>query len=308
MKTSYRIVISVFTLLLALSSTGYSQTDKQSMVLVSMDFSEALAKTLTAETSIEVVRAIPVNYSPDVQPSYIKKNWAKFSAIASKADAALTLTGAWPKDPLYPWARKANIRIVPIDMVSPLNRGRAGIPLLEMPDGGDQFQFIWNSPGNAARMADITASDLTQLFPGEKEKIEGNLDIFKQELFKLRTSYEIAFSELDYFELISFTTNFLYLTDEFGIGVVKLITKPEHKWKEQDLRELEEAITSSDINCVLAKWQPNKEITDNIQKSGAKVLILKPFRLNKALPASRQLLQFYQDNLLLLVNGLSTKK
>lgn len=71
-------------------------------IMVSQDFTEALAKVLTAETNITVKRAIPPSYSPDVHTAYLKKHQSEFTDIAQQAEAVLTAVGAWPDDPLYP--------------------------------------------------------------------------------------------------------------------------------------------------------------------------------------------------------------
>ncbi|PIE64403.1 MAG: hypothetical protein CSA26_08585 [Desulfobacterales bacterium] len=297
--------LSILLIVFLVLPAAFCEAKDGSAVLVAQDFTEILARSLTRNTPIDVVRAVPGGYSPDTHASYMKKHWKVFSELSRKADAVLVMEGAWPEDPLYPLARRANIKIVPIDIATPLDHGRAGVPLLEVPGTGEQLRHVWYSPANTARMLDITAADLARLFPDYAGAIEKNRDDLKRELFRLRTRYETAFSELDAYEVISLTSDFYYLTDEFGISVIEFFLKPEHRWDEVDLQEFAEVLSSSHVKCVVAKWLPGENIQKIITAAGARTVVLKPFKLVAELEPSRQLVEFYQKNLGLLFDGLS---
>ena len=310
MKNLRYIGITMLTVGILFCSSIASQSEPSknvSTVLVSLDFTEALAKVLTADTTITVTRAIPDDHSPETHAHYIKRNYHSFAAKAQNADAVLSILGAWPEDPLYPWARRANIRVVPIDIIQPMDQSRAGVPLLDDPSGKrDGLLQVWTSPGNCARMADIAAFDLTQLFPNEEVTILNNLGDFKQELFRLRTQYEMKFGMLDTFEVVALTTDYLHLTDEFGIGVVEFFLKPELRWQQADIRALENAVVANNVAAVLCKWQPKDEIAAALMKNGTRIIIPQPFKLRGDTPAASQLLSFYAFNLEALLNGLSS--
>ncbi len=274
-------------------------------LLVSQDFTEALASVLTAETGITVIRAIPADYAPDVHTSFLKKRWKDFAGDAIRADAVITTAAAWPAEPLYAWGRRANIRLVHIDAVQPLDHSRAGLPLLGLPDGSGVAPFVWHSPGHAARMADIVAMDLGRLFPETREQIDQNLDEFKRALFRLRTKYEIAFGALERFELVSLTSDFTYLTDECGVSVVDFFLKPELKWQADDLDLLAKSLEENGVNGVICSWEPQERILSWIREHGAHVIILKRFKLIRTEPAAGQLLTYYASNLEALLQGLS---
>lgn len=157
-------------------------------------------------------------------------------------------------------------------------------------------------------MADIAAYDLIHLFESEKEQIEKNRDNLKRDLFALRTGFEAAFGELEAFEIIALTTDFLYLTDEFGISVVRTFLKPEYKWSQEDVDLLRSEISNYDIGSVLAKWEPNKTITKAITDKKANIIVPKAFRVGPHSPPKDQLLDFYQNNLILLLEGLSSSR
>ena len=304
MKNLVQIGFVLLLVLLLSASPATSNQPDEKNILVSHDFIEVLAKTLTKDTDINIVRAIPANYSPDVQTSYLKKQWSQFSKLAKGSDAVLFASAFWAGDPLYPYGRRANIRIVPIDITRPLDNSRAGIPITAFPTSSKQLHFVWNSPGNGARMSDILASELNKLYPESSETVTKNLDKFKRELFKLRTRYEIAFGELEALEAIAFTTDYLYLTDEFGINMVEFFLTPEHKWTDNDLNQLEQTIKSSGIKSVIGKWQPNTKIEEVITAANAAVTILKPFKIQDSTDSEEQLVSFYDSNLSTLLEAL----
>ncbi len=304
MNTLYKILLIVLVVTF-FSQISFAQKETKNSVLVSQDFTEALAKSLTAGTNIEIIRAVPSSYSPGTHTSYMKKHWKTFSQYCEKATAVLTLTSSWPEDPLYPFARRANIRIVPVDASAPLDNTRAGVPLLEIPGDETQLPYVWNSPGNTARMADIAAADLSRLFQSEADTIAGNRDKLKQMLFKLRAKYEEALMELESFEVICLTSDFYYLTDEFGVSVARFFLKPEHRWDDTDIQQLVKTISETGVTCVLAKWSPKKQIQEEIKKAGAKIIVPKTFTLHDTPVASEQLISFYKTNLDLLVAGLT---
>lgn len=297
MKVVHIFILLILIPLLLSVNPALCQDNSDKVILVSHDFTEIVTSALVESTSIKVRRAIPENYSPEIHKNYLKKQWLKFAELSEKADSAVFVSAFWREDPLYAYSRRANIRIVPIDMAKPLDNSRAGIPVTELSGSSNELHYLWNSPGNCARMSDILASDLIKLYPLEAERITDNLDNLKRDLFKLRTLYEIAFGELEAFEAISFTTDFIYLTDEFGINMVNILLKPEHKWVEKDYQLLKKQIEDNDIRCIITKWEPKDEIKQVIKSTGANYLVLHHFKKKTDTPPAQQLINFYKDNL-----------
>ncbi len=302
MKKIYAVTICGLFCLFLIVNLSFAQTVGEK-ILVSTDFSQVLSQALVDGTRLEIVRAIPRNYAPDAYLQYIKKHFADFSGLAREADSVISLASVWPADPLYPQARRANIRIVNIDAGSPLDGTRSGVPLLQLPDGKSAPQ-AWASPGNAARMADIVATDLMQLYADAGKQIQSNLDSLKRELFKLRTRYETALAELSSFEVIAFTSDYYYLTDEFGLMITDFLLKPEIKWQQEDMDILKEKLASGGIKGVLCAWEPKKEIKKVITDSGARVIVMKKFTSKEGGGEKAQLLDYYQHNLDALLTGL----
>lgn len=282
----------------------HTERNSRSVVLASQDATMALGRILARGTGVDVVRAIPPGYSMRGHAAYMKKHWEAFRNMAENADAVLTSTGAWPGDPLYPWARRANLRIVQVDTTRPLDGVRAGVPLMTVPGRDTLLPFVWNTPGNFARMADITAADLQQLYPGKAEMIEGNLRELKQALFRLRSSFEARLGVVGAYEVMALTTDFAYLTDEFGLEVIQYLTRPEHRWTPKDVNALEKALKAGEVRAVLCAWQPKKEITDAIARAGAEVVILGSFSFDERNPLE-SVVRYYETNLNTLLAALS---
>ncbi len=298
-------ITSLFLLTCTQAVAQHSNKATDKTILVSQDFTEILVKTLVKGTPVKVVRAIPADYTPDVHTYYLKKYWERFARLAQNATAAVTVTSAWPQDPLYPWARRANIRIVHIDAIAPLDGSRAGVPLLDLSEKAGKSPAVWNSPGNTARIADIVASDLKILFPAASAQIQANLNDVKKELFKLRTRFETAFGMADFFEVAALSLNHAYLMEEFGIVVVDSLVKPGAKVTREDLEKFVQKTGANDVHIVLSSRKPNKETADLLTSNGLTCVVLSDLSYDEKKPAQEQFLDFHEHNLEQLLKGLS---
>ena len=97
-------------------------------VLASLPVTHALALALLDGTSVKLQRAAPANIPASRQPSYFSgRGGASLQKIATQADAVIALRSIWSDDPLYPMARRSNIRIVEIDAARPVDGALPGI-------------------------------------------------------------------------------------------------------------------------------------------------------------------------------------
>ena len=99
-----------------------------------------------------------------------------------------------PGDPLYRFAREANIRIVDIEAAVPWSLDAPGVALADTPVsnvawGSDTdaaetavAPYFWLSVSNAIRMGDLIAHDLEALFPDSAATIAANLEALKRSL------------------------------------------------------------------------------------------------------------------------------
>ena len=93
------------------------------------------------------------------QPSYFAGRGASaLDKAARDADAVIGLRSLWPDDPLYPLARRSNIRIVEVDAARPVDGSLPGIAVQpgSLKDGLNSQP--WLSSNNLGRMADVLAA------------------------------------------------------------------------------------------------------------------------------------------------------
>ncbi|TIH19149.1 zinc ABC transporter substrate-binding protein [Marinifilum sp. JC120] len=289
----------------AKQSTNHPQTSGM-QILTSLEATKLLSQTLIEGTGIKIIQTVPATYSMNSQARYLKKHAKKFNEQAVNAAACVTIRSIWQDDDLYPYARRGNVRIVEIDASAPVDKTQAGVKLIKERESGHVSPFIWRSPGNLTKMADFVAKDLMALYPDQAVKIDSNLKSLKQDLFKLRTNYEIRFSELESVEAISITGNFDYLISEFGIEIVENFLKQQIDWDESDIAILEESIRKNEIKSVLCNRMPQGKIYEAIVSNGAKPVVLRTLIASRSTgqSAKEQLLGLYSENLDKIYDGL----
>ncbi|MCG8549771.1 MAG: zinc ABC transporter substrate-binding protein [Desulfobacterales bacterium] len=247
-------------------------------ILASFPATYSITAQLCSNTTLKALYLFPEKISMESQARYIKTHGKSLAETFKTATAVVSLRSAWPKDPLFPAARKENIRVVEIDAAMPFDRQKAGIPLLAAPSEDKKNRgpspLLWLSLANASRMADIIGGDLERISPKDKIAISQNLKTFKQVVFKLRSTYESGFAQLDNLAVIALTTDFIYLTENFNIDVARYFLKPEIDWTNEDVADFEHAIRNNGINTVIQKWIPDQKIMDAIQNSGARLVVL----------------------------------
>ena len=97
-------------------------------VLTTLPVTHSLASTLLKGTSVQLKRAAPGNVPASRQPSYFSnRGAASLAKAALQADAVIGVRSIWRDDPLYPMARRSNIRIVEIDAAQPVDGALPGI-------------------------------------------------------------------------------------------------------------------------------------------------------------------------------------
>ncbi len=292
-------------------STGDSGLRGENRVVTSLQYTYSLAKALTVGTGIEVVNLFPSRISMTRQESFLKKHEKEKLSLVTGADAVISIRYAWPGDPIYPFARKHNIRVLEIDATQPFDPLQSGVALQRKPmakeDGGGVSPYIWLSLSNALKSADLIASDLQRLFPESAIRIAENLTALKRKLFKLKAEYESRLSELDSFEVVALTDLFVYFTENLNIEVIDYLLKPEIHWQDIDLETLEKILVENEIKGVIHTWQPDDGIMEVIRKAGARLIILNPIDQipgKKAQPEPEDYANLMRKNLEALYQGL----
>jgi ABC-type Zn uptake system ZnuABC Zn-binding protein ZnuA len=254
-------------------------------VLTGTQATYSIALALLKGTPVQVENVPADGRQLSLLKDYIQRRAEALAPKFAAATAVITVTNALPEDPLYRFAREANIRIVDIEAAVPWSLNTPGVALASTPKstaawGSDPdapesttAPYFWLSVSNAIRMGDIIASDLAALFPASAPTISRNLDVLKRSLLRLRGEYQdrLAESGGDVFAL---TGDFVYLTNDMGLLVDGYFIKQDVRWNKKDLAGLTAHLQKNHIKVVLHKWMPSEAIQKAVHDAGAKLVVL----------------------------------
>jgi len=259
-------------LTLALTLAGLPSLSFATQVLTTLPVTHSLATALLDGTSVQLKRAAPANLPASRQPSYFSSRGGESLAnAAQQADAVIGVRSIWRDDPLYPMARRSNIRIVEIDAARPVDGALPGIAVT----GDDAYgAYPWLNPTNLGRMADVVANDLERLSPTDKAKIQGNLAGLKRLLLELTASSQTRLAEVDNLTVVSLSERLGYLASGLNLDVVEQALPAEGKWDAAALKALGENLKSQDVALVLDHRQPEPAVAEVIKAAGARLVVV----------------------------------
>ncbi|ATP45600.1 metal ABC transporter substrate-binding protein [Pseudomonas putida] len=259
-------------LTLALTLAGLPSLSFATQVLTTLPVTHSLATALLDGTSVQLKRAAPANLPASRQPSYFSSRGGESLAnAAQQADAVIGVRSIWRDDPLYPMARRSNIRIVEIDAARPVDGALPGIAVT----GDDAYgAYPWLNPTNLGRMADVVANDLERLSPTDKAKIQGNLAGLKRLLLELTASSQTRLAEVDNLTVLSLSERLGYLASGLNLDVVEQALPAEGKWDAAALKALGENLKSQDVALVLDHRQPEPAVAEVIKAAGARLVVV----------------------------------
>ncbi|MGA4530091.1 metal ABC transporter substrate-binding protein [Ectopseudomonas chengduensis] len=243
-------------------------------ILASLPITYGLGASLLDGSAVQLQRAAPANLPASRQPSYFAGRGAgALDKAARDADAVIGLRSLWPDDPLYPLARRSNIRIVEVDGARPVDGALPGIALRS--DGGDALASQpWLNINNLGRMADVIAADLSRLAPEAKPQIEANLATLKQRLLKLSAASESRLAELDNLSVASLSDHFDYLIDDLNLDLVELSVATDAEWTAEKLAQLSAELRDNDVAAVLVQRQPPADLAKAISDGGSSLVLI----------------------------------
>lgn len=241
-------------------------------VLASLPVTHALASALLDGTSVTLQRAAPANIPASRQPSYFSgRGAASLQKAASQADAVIALRSIWSDDPLYPVARRSNIRIVEIDAARPVDGALPGIAV----QGNNAFAaYPWLNPTNLGRMADVLANDLGRLSPSEQPKIQANLATFKRQLLELSANSESRLADADNLSVVNLSERLDYLISGLNLDLIDHPRVADDQWDAAALKRLGDELKGQDVALVLHHKQPSQAVLDAITASGARLVVI----------------------------------
>jgi ABC-type Zn uptake system ZnuABC Zn-binding protein ZnuA len=257
-------------------------------VLTGTQATYSLTVALTSGTPVEVVNVPADGRQLSLLKDYIERRKEALAPTFAAATAAITLTNALPGDPLYRFAREANIRIVDIEAAVPWSLDRPGVALAGTPASNVSWRrdtdaaetatapYFWLSVSNAIRMADIIAHDLTALFPDSAARIAANLDDLKRSLLALRGEYQNRLIAGGDDAVFALTGDFVYLTNDLGLYIDGYFIKQDVRWTADDLAHLTRHLRERGIKVVIHRWLPSEAIQDAVRAADAELVVLDP--------------------------------
>ena len=199
----------------------------------------------------------------------------------------MTVTNALPGDPLYRFAREANIRIVDIDAAVPWSLDMPGVALADSPAsnvawGSDTdpvetatAPYFWLSVSNAIRMGDIIAQRPRGVVPGlRRNDRQESRRLEALSCCDLRGDYQNRLIESGGDVVFALTGDFVYLTNDMGLLVDGYFIKQDVRWTKADLHGLTKHLRDNDIKVVLHKWLPSDAIQNAVRAAGAELVVL----------------------------------
>lgn len=283
---SSRRVIALLAVVVAAVGPLQAQEASPPLVLTGTQATYSLTVALTNGTPIRVQNVPADGRQLALLKDYIQRRMDTLAPTFAGAAAVVTLTNALPADPLYRFAREANIRIVDIEAGVPWSLDAPGVALADTPVsnvtwGSDTdpvettvAPYFWLSVSNAIRMGDIIARDLEALFPDSAATISANLETLKRSLLDLRGDYQNRLIETGADVVFALAGDFVYLTNDMGLFVDGYFIKQDVRWTDADLAALTKHLRDNAIKVVIHKWLPSEAIQNAVRAADAKLVVL----------------------------------
>lgn len=265
-------------LTLALAMTGLLNAPLQAAdttVLASLPITYGLSDLLLKDSGVKLQHAAPANLPGSRQSAYFSGRGAPaLQKLAQNADAVVGVRSLWSDDPLYPMARRSNIRIVEIDAARPVDGSLPGIAVQPGAQRDGLNSQPWLASHNMGRMADVIAADLVRLAPDAKPKIEANLAALKQRLLKLTADSEARLAQADNLSVVSLSDRLDYLMGGLNLERVEVAHTGDEPWTPQALDALRQTLKDNEVGLVLDHRQPSAEVKAAITAGGAQWVVV----------------------------------
>lgn len=257
------------------ASTPTAESKPPVRVLASLPITFGLGQLLLKDSGVVLERAAAANLPGSRQTAYFTGRGADaLRKLAVDADAVIGVRSVWADDPLYPNARRSNIRIVEIDAARPVDGSLPGIAV-QPGQGIDGLNSQpWLSSNNMGRMADVMAADLVRLAPAAKPRIESNLASLKQQLLKLTADSEASLASADNLSVVSLSDRLSYLIGGLNLELIDTQLLTDEQWTPEAIQKLTETLKTNDVALVLDHRQPPEPVKAAITAAGSKLLVV----------------------------------
>ncbi len=242
-------------------------------VLAAHPVAYAVTRHLVEGSPVVLERAAPQTLPPTRHAAYFGgRGEGALRTAARGADAVVGLRSVWPEDPLFPLARRANIRIVEIDAARPVDGALPGVTL--RPGNPGDGQHAWLDPTNLGRMADIVAHDLKQLAPGSASTIGERSAAFKREVVELTAKAGQALARLDDVAVYSLSDRLDHFVAGFNLDLVGRDARDDTAWTPDALAALSQRLRGESVSAVLHHREPAQDVARAVSDAGAQLVVL----------------------------------
>ena len=271
-----KIIFILMILIVGTVYAGNATYKKNKKILTSIQSVYSIVKSLTEGTNIEVYSIFDSDVSMDYGKSAFDNNELDLSS-AKDATAVVDVARVWGNDYLYEYARRKNIRIIEIDAsYSFSGNDYLSLSLLNYKNG-DSNPYVWMSFQNVIKMANITADDLSELFPEDSKRIEDNLINFSQEIKEIENGYLEKTLDLSSLSVITLTENLDYLFNDLNIFFSYVDSN------EITVEKISEVMKRSNSKIFISDRWLKKKIINEIEKKGGKFIVLDTFNIPREL-------------------------
>ena len=244
-------------------------------ILASLPITYGLGELLLKDSNVTLERAAAANLPGSRQSAYFSGRGAPaLHKLATHADAVIGLRSLWSDDPLYPMARRSNIRIVEVDAARPVDGSLPGIAVQPGVHSDGLNSQPWLTSNNMGRMADVIAADLVRLAPDAKPRIEANLAGLKQRLLKLSADSEARLVKADNLTVVSVSDRLDYLIGGLNLERVEVDHKGDETWTPESLQALTQTLKDNDVALVLDHRQPAAAVKAAIAAGGSELVVV----------------------------------
>ena len=245
-------------------------------ILASLPITVGLGQLLLKDTGVILERAAAANLPGSRQSAYFSGRGAgALHQLAEHADAVIGLRSVWRDDPLYPMARRSNIRIVEIDAARPVDGSLPGIALQPGAERDGLNSQPWLVSNNMGRMADVMAADLARLAPDAKPQIEANLATLKQRLLKLSADSEQQLAHVDNLSVVNLSDRLDYLVAGLNLEPVTIDHPADQPWTPEALKTLTQTLKDNDVALVLDHRAPSEALKTAVAQSGSELVVIR---------------------------------
>ena len=242
-------------------------------LLVSHPVVASLTQTLAQGTGIAVLRPVPETLPANRQLAFFSSRGAAgLGQAARQADAVIALRSIWPDDPLFPLARRQNIRLIEIDAARPLD---ASLPGIALRDSAATAALPWLDPVNLGRMADVIAADVARLAPDAKPRLQDNVAVLRQRLLAVSAQSEARLARAANLSVFSLSDRLDYLVSGFNLDLVGIDAREDDAaWTPEALADLTKRLREGSVAAALHHREPPPAVAQAVQQAGAKLIVL----------------------------------